>query len=67
MMIEFHLRQLGIFKLIYIPTQFPESETIELLRLYYLMLCKLSCATILIKLQRYNFFCQQIADVGSKH
>ena len=41
-------------------------ETIELLRLNYLMLCELSCTTILIKLQRYNFFCQQIADVG-KH
>ena len=40
-----------------------ESETIELLQLNYLMLCELSCATILIKLQRYNFFCQQIADV----
>ena len=53
--------------LIYIPTQFPESETIELLRLNYLMLCELSCTTILIKLQCYNFFCQQIADVGSKH
>ena len=31
------------------------------------MLCELSCTTTLIKLQRYDFLCLQIADVGSEH